>query len=313
MTADRETSDPAATLVLPARPRWRSLDPAEPPVPLRRRVALLLLLGALHGLLFLLLDRGSRIALPVPPEATTRVMLLDLPHAAAPPLPSPRRPVASTSVARATPTPAAAGRPRADRPRRSAPPDPIASAPIATAPRPPAARLFRADGSIELPQSVTAELERVTAPERAYSYQIPGLAQARSFAQRAAPLDYVPTRFDQHWEGDKDALSEWLEKAVEKTSATITIPIPRSPGSKIVCKVSLLAAGGACGIVRNDAGYLVLQNDPKTLNAEEDARCQAWWSEVVGAKTYEQWRAMHDRYEAACKQPLEDLGEIPPA
>jgi len=312
VTSDRETRDPAASLVLPARPRWRSLDPVDPPLPLRRRLALLSLLALGHVLLFALLDRGSRIALPAPEQATTRVMLLDLPRAQLPAPPNPRRPVTPAAVARASPVATSAPR-SAVRSRRSAPPDPIANAPGTRPPPPPAARLFRADGSIELPDAVSADLERVTAPERVYSYQIPGLAQARSFAQRAAPLEYIPTRFDQHWQGDKDALSEWLEKAVEKSTATITIPIPRSPGSKIVCKVSLLAAGGACGIVRNDAGYLVLGNDPETLNAEEDARCQAWWSEVVGARTYEQWRAMHDRYEAACKQPLADIVEVPQA
>lgn len=309
MTFDRETHDPAATLVLPARPRWRSLDPVDPPAPLRRRLALLLLLAALHALLLLVLDRATRIELPAPAEATTRVMLLDLPRAELPPPPNPRRPV---TPVRAEPA-SAAPPPRNARSRRSAPPDPIASAASASSPPPAAARLFRADGSIELPAAVTAELERATSPERAYSYQIPGLAQAHSFAQRAAPLEYLPTRFDQHWQGDNDALTEWLEKAVEKTTATITIPIPRSPGSKIVCKVSLLAAGGACAILRNDAGYLVVLNDPNTLNAEEDASCQAWWNEVVGASTYEQWRAMHERYEAACKQPLEQIEDVPSA
>jgi hypothetical protein len=308
VTVDRETFDPAATLLLPARPRWRSLDPAEPPAPLRRRIALLALLAALHVLLFLLLDRATRIEQAPPDEVTTRVMLLDLPQSEPPPPPSPRRPVTPAHVSHAAAAAVAPPSPRRARAPRSAPPDPVAAEPP-----PSAARLFRADGSIELPDAVVADLERVTAPERAYSYQVPGLAQARSFAQRAAPLDYVPTRFDQHWQNDKDLMSEWLEKAVEKTTATITIPIPRSPGSKIVCKVSLLAVGGACGILRNDAGYLVVLNDPETLNAEEDANCRAWWNEVVGAKTYEQWRAMHDRYEAACKQPLEKLEDVPSA
>jgi hypothetical protein len=311
VTSDRETRDPAASLVLPARPRWRSLDPAPTPLPLHRRLALLLLLAALHLLLFRALDFGSRVALPRSDATITRVLLLDLPPEASVPLPNPRRPPPRVARERAAPPPVRPAR-TARRPR-SAPPDPVPGEGVASTPPPPAARLFRADGSIELPDTVNADLERVTSPERVYSYQIPGLAQARSFAQRAAPLDYVPTRFDAHWEGDKDALSEWLEKAVEKSTATITIPIPRSPGSKIVCKVSLLAAGGACGIVRNDAGYLVLGNDPETLNAEEDARCQAWWSEVAGARTYEQWRAMHDRYEAACKQPLEDVAAVPSA
>lgn len=309
MTVERETFDPAATLVLPPRPRWRSLDPAERPAPLRRRLALLALLVAVHVLLFLLLDRSTRVELEQATDSSTRVMLLDLlPRSAPPPPPSPRRPPAPARSERAPAATVVAPPSRPARAPRSAPPDPVASES-----RPPLARLFRADGSIKLPEAVTADLERVTAPERAYSFQVPGLAQARSFAQRAAPLEYVPTRFDQHWQGDQDALTEWLEKAVEKTTATVTIPIPRSPGSKIVCKVSLLAAGGACGILRNDAGYLVVLNDPKTLNAEENANCQAWWNEVVGAKTYEQWRAMHDRYEAACRQPLEKLEDVPSA
>jgi len=167
-----------------------------------------------------------------------------------------------------------------------------------------AATLFRTDGSIDMPHAVTEDLEAVTSNLRKFSYQLPGLTQSRSFAQRPQVLAYETTRFDKHWIDEKDIVTEALDKVVEKTTVTVKIPVPRSPGTKVVCTVSLLAAGGSCNIVNIGQGFVVVLNDPETLNNEEDQRCQAWWAEVVTATTPERWRAAQDRYDAQCRKPL---------
>ncbi len=174
-----------------------------------------------------------------------------------------------------------------------------------------ALQIFRADGSIDMPAQVESDLAAVTRADRAFEFQPPGVMQARSFAQRPAAIEYRNTRFAKGWVEEKDPLSEALEKAVEKTTATVKIPVPRSPGTKIVCKVSLLAMGGSCGIVNNGQNYLVVLNDPKTLNAEEDKQCRDWWAEIVATKSPTRWRELSDRYEAECRKPLEVEADPP--
>jgi hypothetical protein len=114
---------------------------------------------------------------------------------------------------------------------------------------------------------------------------------------------YEPTRFDEYWEPQEDLLSEVLRKAVEKTTTEVRIPIPGAPGRFLVCRVSLLAAGGACGVERPGAGIISL-DDPKTLDPTEAAACAAWWDRIVGAATQAEWRATRRLYEAECRKPL---------
>jgi hypothetical protein len=117
-------------------------------------------------------------------------------------------------------------------------------------------------------------------------------------------LAYEPTRFDRYWIPEKDVLTEILEKAVEATSGTVEIPIPGSPGSKLVCSVSILAVGGGCGIVDKNDGYVVRLDDPDTLNPEEDAQCRAWWDRIAAAGSQAEWRDTRALYDHNCRKPL---------
>jgi len=172
-------------------------------------------------------------------------------------------------------------------------------------------QLYRADGSLDLPDDVVSQLGSTAGNDREFGYQMPGVADAGAFMQRRRVLVYEATRFDQYWRPEKDLLTELLERAVEATTATVEIPIPGSPGSKLVCTVSVLAAGGGCGIRNNNDGYVVELNDPNTLNPEEDRQCQAWWDKIVNAETQEAWRATRDLYEYHCRKPLEKSTEVP--
>ncbi len=131
-----------------------------------------------------------------------------------------------------------------------------------------------------------------------------GQDDMRKLLDRPIALDYRSTRFDAAWQGDKPPLTRVLETAVEKTTATIKIPVPGRPGAFLQCKIMVLAAGGGCGFIANDDGDFVLLDDPDTLSPEEDKQCQAWWDLIVSAKTQGEWRRTRTLYDKECRKPL---------
>lgn len=165
-------------------------------------------------------------------------------------------------------------------------------------------QLFRADGSVELPEEVKQQLEDVLADDRGFAFQYPGLMEGGTFMERQPALVYEATQFDQYWRPNQDILTEFLERAVEATTQTIEIPVPGDPGAKLVCQVSVLAMGGGCGVVRNDFGYVVGLDDPATLSPEEARQCEAWWDQIVSATGQETWRRTRQLYESSCRKPL---------
>jgi hypothetical protein len=181
-------------------------------------------------------------------------------------------------------------RPRTS-PRPSTRPVTAADAPL---------QLYLPDGSLRLPDNLADPL----AAERQFDFRMPDLDQAARLLDRPPALVYEPTRFDEYWAPQEDLLSEVLRKAVEKTSTEVRIPIPGSKGRYLVCRVSLLAAGGACGVERNGGNDVVSLDDSKTLSPVEAAACAAWWDRIVGAATQSEWRATRQLYEAECRKPL---------
>jgi hypothetical protein len=173
-------------------------------------------------------------------------------------------------------------------------------------------RLYDADGSLALPDEVVDNLATTEVGDREFGYQIPGLEESGRFMKRQPVMVYEPTQYDQYWIPEKDILTSLLERAVEASTGTIELPVPGSPGSKLVCTVSVLAAGGGCGIRNNNDGYVVELNDPKTLNREEDLQCQAWWDRIVGAETQAVWRETRALYEYNCLKPLDKKSGVPP-
>jgi hypothetical protein len=303
VTSDPQTPEPFDLAAwTPAPPRVRDARFAAT----ARRVALLLLVLAAHGLLF---ERLLRQEWRAPAAAPDPLLVLSFIETRAPDRPPPPPDVLRLrrgEVARPLRSP------RVTRPM-SAPPDvraPVPSPPAAA--RPP--RLFRADGSLELPETIADDLAKATDPRREFGFQVPGVveAQARAHAPRRRAIDYQGTRFEQGWIEETDPITAGLKKAVEKTTITVRIPLPRAPGSKAVCKFSLAAMAGGCGIRNESDGYVVRDDDPDTLDADEAAQCEAWWNEVVAATTPEQLRVARDRYEAQCRKPPAAGGASPP-
>ena len=207
--------------------------------------------------------------------------------------------------------------PQAEAPPRAAPPRRTgATARPATSPRTPTRavaadaplQLYLPDGSIRLPEGLLEDIDRESREPR-FDFQMPNLEGSARLLDRPPALVYEPTRFDEYWVPNEDLLTEVLRKAAEKTTKEVRIPIPGAPGRFLVCHVSLLALGGACGVERYGGYSVVALDDPKTLNPTEAAACQAWWDRIVGANTQSEWRATRRLYDAECLKPL---AKVPP-
>jgi len=180
----------------------------------------------------------------------------------------------------------------------------------ATAAKPkanPALNLYDETGRIRLPVDFIERLDDANAPQQRFDFINPDLELAGTFLKRPPALDFNPTQFDQAWKPDQDILNELLDKAVEKTTKEIKIPVPGNPTVKLVCKVSVLALGGGCGFVPNGGyGRVIAENedDPETLSPEEDRQCQAWWEKISNTRSQREWLKTKELYEMTCKKPL---------
>jgi hypothetical protein len=199
---------------------------------------------------------------------------------------------------------APADRPTSSRPPRRRPvtPQPLQVQAIA-APR--KLELYGEDGRLKLPKDMLEQIDRKFGDTRTFSYQVPGMERADKLLNRPPPIAYESTRFDEYWQPDQDLLTSLLTQMVEKTTKEIRVKVPGRSQSTMVCKVSLLALGGGCGVLTPGSDYVGPVDDPDTLSPEEDRQCQAWWDQIVGATTQDAWRQTRKLYEAQCRKPLE--------
>jgi hypothetical protein len=170
----------------------------------------------------------------------------------------------------------------------------------------PSLPLYNDDGSVRIPAEVLADLAKLRSDERSFDFQQPGLERAAKLLRHESPLEYQATRFDKYWQPRQDLLTEVLTKAVEASTKEIRIPIPGDQKHTLVCRVSLLAMGGGCGVESNDDydGILAGHDDPDTLSAKEALACQAWWEKIIAAKTQDEWRQTRKLYDQECRKPL---------
>jgi len=167
--------------------------------------------------------------------------------------------------------------------------------------------LYDDDGRIRLPVDFIEKLDEENSPHKRFDFMNPDLELAGTFLKRPPAIEFNPTQFDQAWKPNKDILNEFLDKAVEKTTKEIRIPVPGNPTVKLVCKVSVLALGGGCGFVPNGGLDRVIpddEDDPNTLSPEEDKECQAWWEKINGTHSQREWMKTKELYELSCKKPL---------
>lgn len=167
----------------------------------------------------------------------------------------------------------------------------------------PALKVMTADGRVWIPKEASDEFLQ-HGQHKEFDVQRPGLDDMKKLLDRPVALEYKSTRFEDDWQGDRPRLERILEKAVEKSTASIKIPIPGRPGAYLRCSIAILALGGGCGFTANDDGSYVKADDPETLSPLEERQCQAWWDLIVSAKTQDVWRKTRDLYQRECRKPL---------
>jgi hypothetical protein len=170
-----------------------------------------------------------------------------------------------------------------------------------------ALRLYDDTGRIALPVDFIEKYDEKNSNSMRFDFRNPDLELAGTFLKRPPAIDFNPTQFEDAWKPDQDILTELLEKAVEKTTKEIKIPVPGNPGVMLVCKVSVLALGGGCGFVPNGGYGRVIpdnEDDPNTLSPREDRECQAWWEKISNTISQREWLKTKELYEITCKKPL---------
>ncbi|WP_343649893.1 hypothetical protein [Stenotrophomonas sp.] len=103
--------------------------------------------------------------------------------------------------------------------------------------------LFNADGSVRVPGQDGAGAAERGAPGGANDgWSKERIAQSGTWLKRP-PYDYTPTSFDKYWVPQESLLAEWVRKGIK----AMEIPLPGT-STKISCVISILQAGGGCGL-----------------------------------------------------------------
>jgi hypothetical protein len=272
--------------------------PVRETMPLRLRVGVLAAVALLHVLAtWLLLGLADRNRQASDDDAIV-VDFIDAPAPPPPPSPNetitirmPRTPAPSQSSSKSATKPARPARARGEAPMQ-----------VAEAQRP--LQLYNLDGSLRVPEDMLDKLDKQFGDQRVFSYQIPHMDDAKKYFERNPALAYEATRFDKYWTPEGDVLTVLLTKMVQATTKEVKMKVPGSPNSYMVCKISILAFGGGCGVLTEGSDWNGPQDDPNTLNPEEDRQCAAWWRQIIGARTQDAWRATKQLYERECRKPL---------
>jgi hypothetical protein len=103
--------------------------------------------------------------------------------------------------------------------------------------------LFNADGSVNVPgQEGKGPAERGAPGGDNDGWTKERIAESGRWLKRP-PYDYTPTSFDKYWVPQESLLAEWVRKGVK----AMEIPLPGT-STKISCVISILQAGGGCGL-----------------------------------------------------------------
>lgn len=103
--------------------------------------------------------------------------------------------------------------------------------------------LFNADGSVRVAgQDGAGKAERGAPGGANDGWSKERIAESGKWLKRP-PYDYTPTSFDKYWVPQESLLAEWVRKGVK----AVEIPLPGT-STKISCVISILQAGGGCGL-----------------------------------------------------------------
>ena len=241
-----ETAEAPSLDVLMGEWHPRSLRTPRPPLlPTRMRSALMAAVIVLHvivlGWLLPLLDpplAGDEQALQV--EFIAPAPALPMPVETIV-IPMPTRTSPTTTALPARPSPQAAPRPKPS----------VVPGNSAAQKKPQKLELYGSDGRLKLPADLLDQIDRKYGDKRVFSYQVPRMDDGAKLWNRPPPVVYEDTRFAQYWKPDQDLLTALLTEMVEKTTREVRIKMPGKSNSTVVCRVSLLAFGGGCGVQVN--------------------------------------------------------------
>jgi len=102
--------------------------------------------------------------------------------------------------------------------------------------------LFNADGSVRLPSDGAAGTAPTAGPPGSRQAQQADADRASKWLERPQ-YPYEPTMFDKYWVPNESLLAEWVRRAIRE----VEVPIPGT-SKRVRCVVSVLQAGGACGL-----------------------------------------------------------------
>ncbi|HZF97906.1 MAG TPA: hypothetical protein VEY92_06615, partial [Pseudoxanthomonas sp.] len=105
-----------------------------------------------------------------------------------------------------------------------------------------AGSLFNADGSVRLPSDGGAGRAPTAGPPGSRQAQQAEADRASKWLERPE-YPYEPTMFDKYWVPSESLLAEWVRRAIRE----VEVPIPGT-SKRVRCVVSVLQAGGACGL-----------------------------------------------------------------
>jgi hypothetical protein len=104
------------------------------------------------------------------------------------------------------------------------------------------AGLFNADGSVRVPDNATGDTARPGAPG-SKQQQRADADRANKWLERPE-FPYEPSMFDKYWRPTNESLlAEWVRRNIRE----VEMKIPGT-GKRVRCVVSILQAGGACGL-----------------------------------------------------------------
>lgn len=97
-------------------------------------------------------------------------------------------------------------------------------------------------------------------PKPTAGYYTPGNGTEDDVFYRPLALEPNASAFAHAWKPGSSLLTDWLERAVNATTGTVSIPL--NSKFKLVCKASVLGVAGGCLIVRNSGTGVIVQRPP---------------------------------------------------
>lgn len=155
------------------------------------------------------------------------------------------------------------------------------------------------------------DLYSATPPPREGDYYTPGDGREDDVFYRPRALDPNPSRFAYAWRPRGNLIDDWLARAVEKVSGTVTIPL--NAKFSLVCG-TVAGIAGSCVIVRNaGTGVIVQRPPPAPWERSNRVQCRELRQALENAEEAAQVAYFIDRLSALCSAADDTTEQAPDA